>query len=307
MVEGKQFYLYQSFLFGLMISLVKVLSLDHFPQLQYIKPSQNLLEQKAAVELLIHRILPGRESEFRIRINSSLGKLDRDSFRLRTLHSGELEITGSSGVAASLGLGVYLKEYGSCQVAWSDSQLNLSSPLPQVSDVLVRSANDRFHYYSNVCTFGYTYVWWSWKRWQREIDWMALNGVNMPLAFVGQEAITQKVFKLLGPFSPWFRMGNLVKWGGPLSQQFIRQQVKLQHRILSSMRAYGMTPVLPSFSGHVPAGLAQLYPKANITKLSLWSHFTSKYSGTYYLSPTDPLYNRIVELFIQKYTEEFGN
>jgi len=55
-----------------------------------------------------------------------------------------LEITGSSGVAAALGLGVYLKEYGNCQVAWSDSQLNLSSPLPQVSDVLVRSANDRF-------------------------------------------------------------------------------------------------------------------------------------------------------------------
>jgi len=41
-----------------------------------------LSEQKAAVELLIHRILPGRESEFHIRINSSLGKPDRDSFRV---------------------------------------------------------------------------------------------------------------------------------------------------------------------------------------------------------------------------------
>lgn len=37
----------------------------------------------------------------------------------------------------------------------------------------------------NVCTFGYSYAHWDWKRWEREIDWMALNGINMPLAFVG--------------------------------------------------------------------------------------------------------------------------
>ena len=51
----------------------------------------------------------------------------------------------------------------------------------------------RFHYNANVCTFGYTYVWWDWARWQQEIDWMAVNGINLPLAFVGQEAILQKV------------------------------------------------------------------------------------------------------------------
>lgn len=30
----------------------------------------------------------------------------------------------------------------------------------------------------------------------REIDWMALQGINLPLAFTGQEAIWQKVFKV---------------------------------------------------------------------------------------------------------------
>ena len=37
----------------------------------------------------------------------------------------------------------------------------------------------------NVCTFGYSYAHWDWKRWEREIDWMAMNGINMPLAFNG--------------------------------------------------------------------------------------------------------------------------
>lgn len=30
-------------------------------------------------------------------------------------------------------------------------------------------------------------------RWQREIDWMALNSINMPLAFIGQEYVFQQV------------------------------------------------------------------------------------------------------------------
>lgn len=41
-----------------------------------------------------------------------------------------------------------------------------------------------------------TFAWWDWERWEKEIDWMALQGINMPLAFTGQEAIWQKVFKV---------------------------------------------------------------------------------------------------------------
>ena len=45
--------------------------------------------------------------------------------------------------------------------------------------------NSEYRYNMNVCTFGYSYAHWDWKRWEREIDWMALNGINMHLAFVG--------------------------------------------------------------------------------------------------------------------------
>ena len=44
---------------------------------------------------------------------------------------------------------------------------------------------DDYRYFMNVCTFGYSYAFWTWDRWEREIDWMALNGINIPLAFVG--------------------------------------------------------------------------------------------------------------------------
>ena len=57
---------------------------------------------------------------------------------------------------------------------------------------------DRFRYYQNVCTVGYSSVWWAWPRWEREIDWMALHGINLPLALTGQEAIWRRVYLELG-------------------------------------------------------------------------------------------------------------
>jgi len=55
----------------------------------------------------------------------------------------------------------------------------------------------RFRFYQNVCTVSYSFVWWNWTRWEQEIDWMVMNGINVALAFTGQEAIWQKVCALL--------------------------------------------------------------------------------------------------------------
>ena len=53
----------------------------------------------------------------------------------------------------------------------------------------------RFRYYQNVCTTSYTFVWWDWSRWERHVDWMALNSYNLVLAFNGQEAIWRRVYE----------------------------------------------------------------------------------------------------------------
>ena len=44
-----------------------------------------------------------------------------------------------------------------------------------------------------MCTQSYSFAWWDWTRWEQEIDWMALNGINLALAWSGQEAIWQRV------------------------------------------------------------------------------------------------------------------
>ena len=146
-------------------------------------------------------------------------------------------------------------------------------------------------------------VWWSWERWEREIDWMALHGINLPLAFTGQEAVWYQLYKGLGmtdselqdfftgpAFLAWQRMGNLRRWGGPLDADWRSDQADLQKKILARMREFGMTPVLPGFAGHVPGAISRIFPHANLTHTSNWSGFNSTYSSVSLLEPSDPVF-----------------
>ena len=88
----------------------------------------------------------------------------------------------------------------------------------------------RYRYFLNVCTFGYTTPYWDWNRWEKELDLMALHGINMPLASVAHEAIAERVWLKMGlkkedirsfftgaAYLPWHRMGDLNTWDGPLT------------------------------------------------------------------------------------------
>uniref|UniRef100_A0A8C0G4L6 Alpha-N-acetylglucosaminidase n=1 Tax=Chelonoidis abingdonii TaxID=106734 RepID=A0A8C0G4L6_CHEAB len=177
----------------------------------------------------------------------------------------------------------------------------------------------RFRYYQNVCTQSYSYVWWDWPRWEREIDWMALNGINLALAFTGQEAVWQRVYLSLGlnqseideyvtgpAFLAWNRMGNLHTWAGPLPLSWNLKQLYLQYRILERMRSLGMIPVLPAFAGHVPRGVLRAFPRINVTRLGSWSNFDCAYSCAYLLDPGDPMFQVIGTLFLKELIREFG-
>lgn len=123
----------------------------------------------------------------------------------------------------------------------------------------------RFRYYQNVCTTSYSFVWWNWEQWSKHIDWMAMNSFNLVLAFNGQEAIWERVYKKLnmtqqeidehfsGPaFLSWLRMGNLRGWDGPLSSFWQNRSIQLEKQILARMRELGIITVLPGFAGFVP-------------------------------------------------------
>ncbi|CAL1272694.1 unnamed protein product [Larinioides sclopetarius] len=274
-------------------------------------------EEAEAVRQLLHRLIPEKADEILIDVDYNLD--NRDAFQIST-ENDKVLISGTRGYTAAAGVYHYLKEYCGCHISWSGNQLRLPTDLPKPIQTLKITFNDKYRYYQNVCTSSYSYVWWTWDRWEKEIDWMALNGINLPLAFTAQEAIYYKVFKEMnftdhdievfftGPaFLAWNRMGNMQAWVGPLSENWHRNQVELQHKILKRMRDFGMTPVLPAFSGRVVPAFKRNFPNANTTYMNkTWAHFQPPFAFVTFLQPTDSLFQEIGANFLRTYISEFG-
>ncbi|XP_074640981.1 alpha-N-acetylglucosaminidase-like [Tubulanus polymorphus] len=273
--------------------------------------------QKVAVEKLINRLIPHRANSFSVRIVPDLGK--HDQFNLISKNN-RVYISGNSGVAAAWGFHYFLVQYCNSQITWAGKNIDMPANLPNISEPgITVTANDQFRYYANVVTFSYSFVWWNWTRWEQEIDWMAMNGINLPLAFVGQEYIWKKLYLKFGfeekdiishfggpAFLAWSRMGNLRGWGGPPPKSWFDTQHQLQLKIISRMREFGMLPVLPAFAGHVPEAFTRLFPNASVSRLPKWSHFNCTYSCTYLLDFEDPLFTKIGKEFMHLVIEHYG-
>ena len=111
---------------------------------------------------------------------------------------GDPGARGGTGVAMCSALNWYLKYYCNASASWRGNQLKLPDPLPEVERKIRKTSPYKFRYLFNYCTFSYTLASWDWEQWQEMIDWMALNGINMPLAVTGQEIIWQNVSRELG-------------------------------------------------------------------------------------------------------------
>ncbi|WOH10514.1 hypothetical protein DCAR_0729983 [Daucus carota subsp. sativus] len=68
------------------------------------------------------------------------------------------------------------------------------------------------------------------------------------------------------------------------------------------MYELGMTPVLPAFSGNVPAALKSVFPAAKIERLGNWFTVGSdpRWCCTYLLDATDPSFIEIGKAFIKQ-------
>lgn len=155
------------------------------------------------------------------------------------------------------------------------------------------------------------------------LDYAALRGVNIQLAWVGYEKIYLDSFRALNltddeiipffsspAFQAWNRFGNIHGTWEPekaLSMDWIDQQFELQKKIVKRMVDLGMTPVLPAFPCFVPDAITRIRPDANIVKTGDWSGFPANISHVSFLNPLDKTYAEIQKLFIDKQIEAFGN
>jgi hypothetical protein len=132
---------------------------------------------KPASEAFVRRIVGDRAASFVVEYIPAAG--GKDVYELES-RRGKVVLRGSNGLSVGSALNEYLRSYCHSFISWDGDDLRLPEALPVIGSRVRRVTPYQYRYYLNYCTFNYSMAWWDWDRWQREIDWMTLNGINMP-------------------------------------------------------------------------------------------------------------------------------
>lgn len=258
---------------------------------------------------LLERIDAGASGKFKIELTEG----ERDFFELDQ-EGKRVVVRGNNYVSIATGINWYLKYYAGIHLSWNGMKAKLPAVLPPVRMKERRETDLKYRYDLNYCTYSYSMAFWDWERWEREIDWMALHGINLPLALTGMETVWYHVLQQLGysreeigkfiagpGFLAWWHMNNLEGWGGPNPDSWYRRQLRLQQRILNRMREYGIEPVFPGYAGMLPHNAKEKLG-LEVADPGTWCGFTRPA----FLQPEDPAFARIAGLYYTEMENLFG-
>lgn len=265
----------------------------------------------SGVKELVDRRAPWLGEHIRFQ---SVPASDGDCFILQTV-GDNLVVKATNANTAAVGVNWYLKYYCHRSMSHMGDQLAPVTELPVVESPLTVKTSSIYRYALNYCTYNYTMSFYDWDDWQWELDWMALNGVNMMLVANGSEVVWQNVLRKMGyseqeiadfitgpGYNAWWLMGNIEGWGGPMPQSQIDARGKLVRKMLVRMKELGIEPLMPGFYGMVPSSL-KTKSKAHIIPQGTWGAFTRPDI----LDPMDSEFERVAALFYDETRRLYGS
>lgn len=231
-------------------------------------------------------------------------------------NKGRVFVRANNYISAFTGIYDYLKKYCGVQLSWCGNRKIRIKELAMFDGTLSRTIEQKFRVYMNYCTLDYSMCWWDFERWEQEIDFMAMNGINMPLAVIGTEAVW---FELLldygfterealdwvsGPaFWAWQLMTNIEGYLPPPDKAYVYHRLELGRKILERCAEFGMQPIQQGFSGHVPMRFKTKLPNVRILEQRGWCRFPE----TAQLDPTDPFFLEFGSAYLNKLEKLMGN
>ena len=159
-------------------------------------------------------------------------------------------------------------------------------------------------------------AFWGEDEWQKELDWLALGGVNVILDITAQEEVWRRFLTKLGynnneiknfitgpAFYAWFNMANIYSVGGPVHDGFFKKRTNLARKNHLYMRKMGMMPVLQGYSGMVPNDIKDHVPSASVIAQGFWNQL----SRPYMLKTDSKTYIDFARIFYACQREVFGD
>lgn len=238
-----------------------------------------------------------------------------DFFEL-SFKNNKVNIKGNNGVSLCVGLNHYLKYYCKVNISQVGDQAKMPEIIIPIPSPIYKETKSRIRYSYNFCTLSYSMAFWGEKEWQDELDWLALNGVNVVLDATAQEEVWRRFLKCIGytheeikrfiagpAYYAWFYMANLSGFGGPVHDSWFEERTELARKNHLKMRMLGMYPVLQGYSGMVPNDIRTHDENADIILQGTWGSFDRPTM----LRTTSDIFKDYADKFYKAQKEVYGD
>ncbi len=238
-----------------------------------------------------------------------------DYFEL-TYTDEKIHIKGNNGVSLAVGLNHYLKYYCKVNLCQVGDQAKMPETKVPLKNKVFRETKAEIRYAYNYCTLSYSMAFFGEKEWRDELDWLALNGVNLVLDATAQEEVWRRFLTSLGytheeilkfvagpAYYAWGYMANLSGFGGPVHDSWFGERTELARKNHLAMRKLGMYPCLQGYSGMVPNDIRNHDKNAEVILQGTWCSFDRPTM----LRTTSDTFKNYAEKFYKAQKEVYGD
>lgn len=251
-----------------------------------------------------------------------------DNFILKTIDSdkgydcfevyaedGKIVLAGNSKLSLAMAYYRYLNEYCGVVITNGDYDISTvgSAPLPKekISFTVKQKIRARTSYESFALEGNY----WGFDRWEREIDFMAMHGINAALQPVGFDGVIFHFLNDMGvdeseclefASGPAFLSrqltGNIAGTHSVNSKEYLDRKIYIGKKIVERENELGISPILPAVIPTVPFNVRRWFRKMEIFKAPQWYNFPP----IFFIKADNAFFNVFNVRFLKKQQELLG-
>ena len=192
-------------------------------------------------------------------------------------------LAGNSNLSLAMAYYRYLNEFCNVVITSGDYDISYIATTPLPEEKITYTAKQKIRARTSYEMFSLEGNYWGFDRWEKEIDFMAMHGINTALQPVGFDGVLYRTLCDIGAkeelsveFSsgPAYLMrqltGNVAGTNSINSKEYLERKIYIGKQITQREKHMGITPVFPAMMPSIPFSIRRKYIKMDIFKAPLW-------------------------------------
>ncbi len=227
----------------------------------------------------------------------------------------KIVLAGNSNLSLAMAFYRYLSEF--CNIVITDGDYDISyiaaTPLPE--NKIAHTVRQKIRARMSYEFFSLEGNYWGFDRWEKEIDFMAMHGINTAFQPVGFDGVLYRTICEMGlpeNFSAEFASGpayimrqftgNIAASNSVNSKEYLERKIYIGKKITEREKELGITPVFPAVMPSVPFSIRKKYIKMEIFKAPMWYNLPP----IFFMKPDNAFFSVFNKKFLEAQKNALG-